>query len=156
MPDYVANLASDNNSTAFSEAKATGIVIGCGDWKPIQFYADTTGFPAEQIFANPSQEIFEALNTKRTISTAPQGEKVKDYITVSLPMNVVRSFYRMFSSLSTAVMAIKFQQGPADQNGGELIFDHDKRCTYAHIMQHAQDHTEVYDLMKLAGVSSRN
>ena len=144
--DYVSVLATVRPE-ALAEANTKIIIVGCGDFQPIKFYSETTSFPVSQIYANPTRELFTFLNTTNTTKGAPAGQ-TPSYMTVGLPMNILRSMFRAVLNIGVASKG-----GPPSQNGGELVFDHEKRCTFANIMQHSQDHKEVADLMKEAGVA---
>jgi len=144
--DYVAQLATVRRD-ALEEASTQIVVIGCGEWNPIQFYSEVTGFQGT-ILADPTCKLYHTLGmTLRTLARAPPGEPTPSYLTKGFTMNVLRSIWRGLVNPS-----LVGKQGDLSQLGGDFIFGPGQECTFAYRMQHTQDHTEVVDLMRTAGV----
>ncbi|EGO18949.1 hypothetical protein SERLADRAFT_480034, partial [Serpula lacrymans var. lacrymans S7.9] len=76
--DYVVQLASVQPEVLKAGKKV--VVIGCGDWQPIQFYAETTGFQGP-IFADPTRKLYVTLGmTIENLQGTPAGEKRRSYL----------------------------------------------------------------------------
>ncbi|KAK7437271.1 hypothetical protein VKT23_018716 [Stygiomarasmius scandens] len=123
------------------------VVVGCGDWQPITHYAEETGFKGE-IYAEPTRAIYRELGMISNMGGTPQGEERKSYLKRGPLFNALRSIWR--GPLSKPSLIGK--QGNVAQLGGEFVFEPEKKCTFAYRMKHSEDHVEVVDLMKRAGV----
>ncbi|KAG5636393.1 hypothetical protein H0H81_008227 [Sphagnurus paluster] len=142
---YVEQLATIPSS-ALASANAQIVVVGCGEWQPIQSYAETTKFTG-QIYANPSRALYHALGMNiENFKLTPSGEERRSY--------VKGTFTAVIQSIKGALArpSLIGKQGKISQLGGEFIFGPGLVCTFAHRMQHTQDHVEVADLVKKAGV----
>ncbi|KAF8887384.1 AhpC/TSA antioxidant enzyme-domain-containing protein [Infundibulicybe gibba] len=144
---YVQQLVSVPRS-ALEEAGTKIIVIGCGEWNPIQTYAETTGFRGE-IYADPSRKLYKALGMDiENLDGTPAGQEKRSYRTTSTFVNAMQSIWR--GPLQHPLLIGK--QGNISQLGGEFIFGPGAQCAFASRMQHTEDHIEVADLMSAAGV----
>jgi len=132
---------------ALEQAGSTIVVIGCGEWNPIQFYSDVTGFQGT-ILADPTRKLYHTLGmTTRNLRLAPAGAPKSSYLSSGNWSNAMRSIWRALPNLS-----LVGKQGDISQLGGDFIFGPGQECTFASRMEHTEDHTEVADLMKIAGV----
>ncbi|KAG5642315.1 hypothetical protein DXG03_003017 [Asterophora parasitica] len=130
---YVEALA-EVPAPALQTAGAKLVVIGCGEWNPIQSYGETTGFPASQIYADPTRALYRALGMNiEKLEGTPKGEQRKSYLTKSMFVNAVQSVWR--GPLKNPSLIGK--QGNISQLGGDFVFGPD---------------LEVKDLLKVAGV----
>ncbi|KAH7920370.1 hypothetical protein BV22DRAFT_808796 [Leucogyrophana mollusca] len=163
--DYVTQLASVRPE-ALDAARARLVVIGCGDWQPIQHYKEVTNLQSP-IYADPTRALYRALGvTTENLATTPARQERRSYLRKGDVANALASIWRgPFKNPS-----LMGKQGNISQLGGEFVFqvrpgkgeggtiggiegDGERmRCTYASRMQHTQDHTEVTDLMRAAGV----
>ncbi|KAJ3739655.1 AhpC/TSA antioxidant enzyme-domain-containing protein [Lentinula detonsa] len=149
---YVSQLTSEyaKLSKAFEEAHIDIIVIGCGDWQPIENYSDITGFPSRKIFADPSLSVFHGLGmNSQTLARTPTGEKKASYITKGI---IEGSLWSIWKALKNPLLIGK--QGNIAQLGGEFILGPGNQCIFAHRMRHTEDHAEVLDLLDRAGFRS--
>ncbi|KAK7016310.1 AhpC/TSA antioxidant enzyme-domain-containing protein [Favolaschia claudopus] len=145
---YVEQLA-DVPQTALDAAGTKIVVIGCGEHQALAHYKEATSYNG-LIYANPDRKLYHALGMdKETYKVAPAGEQTPSYVT--------RGYYaNVWYSISNAILkapSLIGKQGNPGQLGGDFIFGPGNECTLAHRMQHAQDHIEVADLMKAAGVT---
>ncbi|EGN93577.1 hypothetical protein SERLA73DRAFT_78458 [Serpula lacrymans var. lacrymans S7.3] len=144
--DYVVQLASVQPEVLKAGKKV--VVIGCGDWQPIQFYAETTGFQGP-IFADPTRKLYVTLGmTIENLQGTPAGEKRRSYLQRGDISNALASIWR--GPLKKPTLMGK--QGNISQLGGEFIFGPGQQCSFAARMRHTQDHVEISDLMKAAGL----
>ncbi|KII93005.1 hypothetical protein PLICRDRAFT_35174 [Plicaturopsis crispa FD-325 SS-3] len=145
---YVTQLASVPQD-AVSQAGVKVVVVGCGGWQPIKEYAETTGFRGE-IYADPSRKLYHALGmTTETLATTPAGQPRRSYLTSSVLANALRSIWTGPMKNPTLIG----KQGSLSQLGGDFVFGPGNQCSFAHRMQHTEDHIEVEDLMRSAGVA---
>ncbi|KAF8636749.1 hypothetical protein AX16_010953 [Volvariella volvacea WC 439] len=123
-------------------ANAKVVVIGCGDWKAIKMYAETTGFNG-RILADPTRELYQSLGmTIQTIRRTPAGEERKSYLVSSPTAIVLGSVWGIVKN-----PGLIGKQGNPSQVGGEFVFGPGLKCTFASRMKHTEDHTEVADLI---------
>ncbi|KAJ7169122.1 AhpC/TSA antioxidant enzyme-domain-containing protein [Mycena crocata] len=145
---YVEHLASVPE-TALESAKTKIVVIGCGEWKAIENYAEITGFRGP-IYADPSRALYHALGMDiAKLVTTPAGEQKPSYVTMGF-------FENLWKSLKTGPFkdpSLIGKQGNFSQLGGDFVLGLGNKCEFAHRMQHTEDHIEVVDLMKVVGVS---
>ncbi|KAJ3783083.1 hypothetical protein GGU11DRAFT_758455 [Lentinula aff. detonsa] len=137
---YVSQLTSEyaKLSKAFEEAHIDVIVIGCGDWQPIENYSD------------PSLSVFHGLGmNSQTLARTPTGEKKASYITKGI---IEGSLWSIWKALKNPLLIGK--QGNIAQLGGEFILGLGNQCIFAHRMRHTEDHAEVLDLLDRAGFRS--
>ncbi|KAI0672864.1 AhpC/TSA antioxidant enzyme-domain-containing protein [Trametes maxima] len=144
---YVAQLASVRKD-ALSAASTRLVVVGCGEWKLIKNYCETTGF-SYSMYADPSRELYHAFGLVESLDRTPAGQEKRSYISGSFLGNVVKSIWE--GPLKNPQFMGK--QGNISQLGGDFIFGPGETCTYASRMKHTEDHVEVADLMKEAGVA---
>ncbi|KAI6031006.1 AhpC/TSA antioxidant enzyme-domain-containing protein, partial [Pisolithus marmoratus] len=122
------------------------IVVGCGSYEAIAAYKASCPYA---IFADPKRELYHALGmTTETLARTPANEKRPSYLRKGLLGNILSSIWS--GPLKNPSLIGK--QGNISQLGGEFVFDSDTTCTFAHRMKHTEDHTEISELMKAAGV----
>jgi len=145
---YVKQLALVSKESL--EAANTEIVIvGCGDYQPISEYAEITGFTG-QIYANPTRKLYHALGMNiENLETTPAGQQKRSYVTMGYLSNALQSIWK--GPLKNPSLIGK--QGKISQLGGDFILGPGNQCLFASRMQHTEDHVEVVELMKSAGVS---
>ncbi|KAF4598577.1 hypothetical protein EYR38_006981 [Pleurotus pulmonarius] len=144
---YVEQLATVKKENLAS-ASTKIIVIGCGKWGAIKAYAETTGFGGE-IYTDPTRELYHKLGmTIGSVKTTPAGEEKRSYLRGGFWAGIVQSLLK--GPLSHPSLIGK--QGNFTQLGGDFIFGPGIKCSYASRMQNTEDHAEVAELMKLAGV----
>ncbi|KAI0066751.1 hypothetical protein BV25DRAFT_1868301 [Artomyces pyxidatus] len=132
------------------EAASTKIVlVGCGDWKLIENYKSETEFEGE-IFANPDRKLYRALGmTIENLDGTPAGTQKRSYLKDGLFKVTVKSIWH--GPLKKPQLIGK--QGSLTQLGGDFVFGPGETCSYSSRMQHTEDHVEVSELMKVAGVA---
>ncbi|KAJ7895070.1 AhpC/TSA antioxidant enzyme-domain-containing protein [Mycena leptocephala] len=129
---YVADLASVPEADLES-AGTKIVVIGCGEWRGLAKYKEAAGFKGP-IYADSNRKLYFTLGMDiQTFATTPSGQKKPSYVKDSFLTN---TWKRNFTQI-----------------GGDFVFGPGNQCTFAHRMQHTQDHVEVSDLMKAAGVT---
>ncbi|KAJ7650607.1 AhpC/TSA antioxidant enzyme-domain-containing protein [Roridomyces roridus] len=139
---------SDIPEASLAAAGTKIILIGCGEWKAIGAYADMTGFKGP-IYADPKRTLFFTLGMDiQNHEVTPAGQQKPSYLTMSNTANAIYSIGRAF-----ARPWIIGKQGNTYQLGGDFVLGPGNQCSFAHRMQHTQDHVEVADLMKAAGVT---
>jgi len=144
---YVSRLATVRQDAL--EAAATKIVVvGCGEWSLIENYRKNTGFKGE-VYANPDRKLYDTLGLVSNLQTTPKGEERRSYLTRSLLGGTLWSIWR--GPLKNPLHIGK--QGNISQNGGDFVFGPGTSCSYSSRMKHTEDHVEVPELMKAAGVS---
>jgi len=145
---YVTQLASVPKE-ALVAANTHLVIIGCGEWKAIRGYKETTGFVGD-IYADSSRTLYHALGmTITNLDLTPKDQKKRSYVKDSYLHNV-------FSSILKGPIKQPLnigKQGNISQLGGEFIFGPGSQCTFASRMQHTEDHMEVSDLVQKAGVA---
>ncbi|TCD63781.1 hypothetical protein EIP91_004964 [Steccherinum ochraceum] len=143
---------------ALEKANKQLFIVGCGEPHLIKYYVRQTGFKGP-IYADPSRTIFQTLGLIENLATTPKREPKKSYLPSSYVMSVLSSIWMKLTD------SINFdQQGPLknpqdigksgkiSQLGGEFIFTKDGQCTFGWRMRHTEDHFEVADLMREAGI----
>ncbi|EKM61529.1 uncharacterized protein PHACADRAFT_190701 [Phanerochaete carnosa HHB-10118-sp] len=144
---YVSQLAAVEQE-AFDKAGVSLLIIGCGDYQPIKNYADNTGFRGP-IYADPTRALYHHFGLIENLNTTPADEEKKSYLAGQSRIgNALGSIWR--GPLKNPHHMGK--QGNISQLGGEFIFGPGNRCSYASRMKHTEDHVEVAELMKEAGV----
>ncbi|TFK66430.1 hypothetical protein BDN72DRAFT_961750 [Pluteus cervinus] len=145
---YVEKLAT----VATSDLEATNtklVVVGCGEWSAIQTYKETTTFQGE-LYADPSRDVYHALGMDiENMKGTPSNEQRKSYLTLGALSSALMSIWR--GPVKNPTLLGK--QGNLSQLGGEFVLGPGPTCTFAYRMQHTEDHTEVADLLKAAGVT---
>ncbi|KAI8989771.1 AhpC/TSA antioxidant enzyme-domain-containing protein [Trametes punicea] len=144
---FVVQLASVRKE-ALEQANARLVVVGCGDWKLIKSYCETTGYPYA-IYADPSRSLYTTFGLIESLERTPAGQPKRSYIGKGFLGNVVKSIWD--GPLKNPQFIGK--QGNISQLGGDFIFGPGETCSYASRMKHTEDHVEVADLMKEAGVA---
>ncbi|XP_006453768.1 hypothetical protein AGABI2DRAFT_147179 [Agaricus bisporus var. bisporus H97] len=127
------------------------VVVGCGDWQAIKGsgYAALTNLQGD-IFTDPTRNLYRALGMNiENLETTPSGEKKRSYIKKSTVSGILSSVWN--GPLKNPNLLGK--QGNISQLGGEFVFGPGNVCSFASRMQHTEDHVEVDDLLKAAGVS---
>ncbi|KAH9973377.1 AhpC/TSA antioxidant enzyme-domain-containing protein [Lactifluus volemus] len=144
---YVAQL-STVRSEALKEASTRVVLVGCGDWHLIENYKKDTEFQGD-IYANPDRKLYDVLGMVSNLQATPKGEEKRSYLKRGLLGNVLWSIWR--GPLQNPSHVGK--QGKISQLGGDFVFGPGTTCTYSSRMRHTEDHVEVAELMKAAGVS---
>ncbi|KAH7886410.1 AhpC/TSA antioxidant enzyme-domain-containing protein [Phlebopus sp. FC_14] len=145
--DYVAQLSAVRPE-ALANVDRQLVIIGCGSHQPIAHYQETTSCPFP-IYADPDRTLYHALGmTIESLARTPVNEERPSYLRKSDFSNALSSIWR--GPLKNPSLIGK--QGNISQLGGEFVFGLGPTCTYASRMQHTQDHVEVADLMRAAGV----
>ncbi|KZW02979.1 hypothetical protein EXIGLDRAFT_828759 [Exidia glandulosa HHB12029] len=141
--DYVCQLASVPSS-AFEAAGVRLVVIGCGDPTMIKNYKELTQFHGE-MYADPTRKLYDVLGATSNLG---QADKKPSYIQHGFFYNAVRSLWRGFITQPTTLG----KQGKFSQLGADLVLGPGNTCTFSYRMRNTQDHIEVQELMKHAGV----
>ncbi|KAF5323206.1 hypothetical protein D9758_017306 [Tetrapyrgos nigripes] len=128
-PQYVEQLASVPQEKLES-ANVEVVVVGCGDWQPIAFYADTTGFKGK-IYAEPTRAIYRELELVSNLKSS--GENMPSYLKRGRVSNALVS---MLKAIRNPTLMGKVR--PSTQNGGDFIFE-GRKCTFAHRMKNTED-----------------
>ncbi|KAF9445750.1 hypothetical protein P691DRAFT_734467 [Macrolepiota fuliginosa MF-IS2] len=146
--EYVEELAKVTQETLES-SDVKIVVIGCGNWQPIEGYAQQTGFTGP-IYADPSRKVYHALgmNIER-LAVTPASEKKRSYLRKNAVVGALLSSWR--GPIKNPGLIGK--QGNLSQLGGDFVFGPGNTCSFASRMQHTEDHVEVQDLLKAAGIS---
>ncbi|KAF7351043.1 Thioredoxin-like protein AAED1 [Mycena sanguinolenta] len=132
---------------ALEAAGAKIIVIGCGDFRGLDNYRENTGFKGP-MFADSARKLYFALGMDiQTTATTPADQQKASYVSEGYWSNLWKSIKN--GPLRDPTLIGK--QGDFGQLGGDFVFGPGNQCTFAHRMQHTQDHVEVAGLMKLAG-----
>ncbi|KNZ80766.1 hypothetical protein J132_04271 [Termitomyces sp. J132] len=123
-------------------------VVGCGDWQPIQSYANTTKFSGP-IYADPSRSLYRALgmNIEKLEGTPPVQQR-KSYLTTGPLKNAMKSIWK--GPLKHPNLLGK--QGNISQLGGDFVLGPGLICSFAWRMQHTEDHVEIAELLEKAGL----
>ncbi|KAF7321810.1 hypothetical protein MKEN_00702800 [Mycena kentingensis (nom. inval.)] len=143
---YVEDLMQVPDS-AFALADTKLVLIGCGEWKGIQPYHEMTGYKGP-IYADPSRKLYSLLGLVQNLKMTPEGKTRPSYLKMS-------RFQNLIFSIRTGYMSypfLTFSAGKWSQNGGEFVLGRGNNCSFIHRMQNTEDHTEVVDLMRHAGV----
>ncbi|KAL5519655.1 hypothetical protein ACEPAH_1338 [Sanghuangporus vaninii] len=131
----------------FAESNVQLVIIGCGEWELINDYKKNTGFTGN-IYADPSRELYRKLGmTTENLKTTPTGQKKRSYVPETVS-SVLKSIWK--GPITHPLQLGK--QGNFSQLGGDFIFGPGNTCHFAHLMEHTEDHIEIVDLMKEAGV----
>ncbi|EMD31125.1 hypothetical protein CERSUDRAFT_69555 [Gelatoporia subvermispora B] len=144
---YVMQLASVPKES-LEQAGVKVVIVGCGEWSLIKNYCETTGYAGE-LYADPSRALYRTLGLIENLNITPAGEEKRSYLTRSLLGNVMKSIWN--GPLKSPQHIGK--QGNISQLGADYILGPGQECTFASRMQHTEDHVEVAELMKHAGVT---
>jgi len=144
---FVESLASVPKE-ALDQAGTRIVVVGCGEYNAIATYAETTHFTGP-IYADPSRKLYHTLGMDiENLATTPANEEKRSYLTMGLFSTTIMSIWRGPIKNPTLIG----KQGNISQLGGDFIFGPGNTCSLASRMRHTQDHIEVADLVKAAGV----
>ncbi|KAK0215142.1 AhpC/TSA antioxidant enzyme-domain-containing protein [Armillaria fumosa] len=144
---YVEQLASVPQES-LERSKTRIVIIGCGHSDAISFYKESTKFPGN-IYADPTRKLYHALGMDiENLAATPAGKERRSYLKLGIFSNAMSSIFK--GPLKRPSLIGK--QGNISQLGGEFVFGPGKECTFASRMQNTEDHVEVSELMKHAGV----
>ncbi|PVG01731.1 hypothetical protein CPB86DRAFT_781105 [Serendipita vermifera] len=121
-------------------------VIGCGDWSVVKDYKENINYPYP-IYADPTRNLHKKLDLVVNLKGAAAGDKKKSYIP-SVAASTINSIMHGLSHI-TSVM----KMGNFAQNGGDFVLGPGLDVVYAHRMKNTQDHAEIEEVMKAAGVA---
>ncbi|KAN0107714.1 AhpC/TSA antioxidant enzyme domain containing protein [Russula decolorans] len=144
---YVSQLTTVRED-ALKEASTKIALVGCGDWKLIENYKQETGFQGE-IYANPDRKLYDNLGLISNLQVTTKGEEKRSYLKRGLLNNTLWSIWR--GPLKNPSHIGK--QGNISQLGGDFILGPGVACSFMSRMRHTEDHVEVSELMKAAGVT---
>ncbi|TRM64526.1 AhpC/TSA antioxidant enzyme-domain-containing protein, partial [Schizophyllum amplum] len=148
---YVTALAKAVTPEALKAANVRLAVVGCGDPRFIQAYAGTaTSDPNRRVmYADPDRKVFHALGMDiETLQKTPAGQDKRSYLPASGA--VAGAVNGIVQGLKQP--ALLGRQGNISQLGGEFVLGPGNVCTFASRMQHTEDHVEVAELLKQAGI----
>ncbi|KAF8577698.1 hypothetical protein K439DRAFT_1639490 [Ramaria rubella] len=136
---------------ALERAGTKVVIVGCGDWLLIDNYRELTcptPHPLISYYADPTRTLYRALGlTTETLAPTPKGERKRGYLTMGKLENTARSVMRaMRNPMHWG------RQGNISQLGGEFIIGPSNACSFGHYMRHTEDHAEVADVFREAGV----
>ncbi|PRP85444.1 hypothetical protein PROFUN_06813 [Planoprotostelium fungivorum] len=109
--------------------------IGCGEPKMIEKYKKDTGC-TWPMYANPDKSIYAAFGMVRTLK---KGD-TEEWQTTSLTSGIWRAV-KLAGNLTSA--------GDWKQNGGEVLYDNQGKCLWAHLMTTTTDHAGEDELKKV-------
>ncbi|KAG6915938.1 hypothetical protein DXG01_009204 [Tephrocybe rancida] len=146
---FVEQLAAIPESTLSNNGIRIA-VVGCGDWQPIQSYIEKTKFTGP-IYADPTRTLYRALGMNiEKLEGTPAGQERKSYLKEGAMTNALKSIWK--GPLTHPNLIGK--QGNISQLGGEFVFGPGLSCSFAWRMQHTEDHIEIAELLKQAGVET--
>ncbi|KAG8803642.1 hypothetical protein FRC18_007245 [Serendipita sp. 400] len=143
---YVEELGKVPKS-ALDAAGTRIVVIGCGEWSVIKKYReDSNNYPYD-IYAEPTRALHQKLGLLSNRYGAGPGEKRKSYAGKVLTVGL--------ASLATWIRKGYdiTKVGNLSQVGGDFVLGPGSKVTFAARMKNTQDHVEIDDLMKAAGVA---
>ncbi|KAJ7188756.1 AhpC/TSA antioxidant enzyme-domain-containing protein [Mycena filopes] len=143
---YVTQLATVPEA-ALEAASVKLIIIGCGDFRALEHYKELTGFHGS-IYADSNRQLYHAFGMISNLAVTPSDQPKPSYITKG---RIAGAWESMKTGPFTDPTLIG-KQGNFSQLGGDYIFGPGNQCTFARRMRHTEDHMEVADLMKTAGV----
>ncbi|OCH90542.1 hypothetical protein OBBRIDRAFT_730608 [Obba rivulosa] len=144
---YVMQLAGVRKD-ALDQAGVKIVIVGCGEWSLIKNYCEATGFTGE-MYADPSRALYRTFGLIQNLDLTPAGTEKRSYLSKSFLGNVVKSIWN--GPLKNPQHIGK--QGNITQLGADFVLGPGQECTFVWRMQHTEDHMEVADLMKEAGVA---
>ncbi|KAK7686527.1 hypothetical protein QCA50_010126 [Cerrena zonata] len=145
--DYVRQLAKIRPES-LEKAQKDLVVIGCGSFEPIKAYCETAGYSGK-IFGEPTRELHRLFGLVESLDRTPAGEQQREYISPKPYLSrVLISIWR--GPLKRPQDFGK--QGNFSQLGGDFILGPGNRCSFASRMKHTEDHVEINELMREAGV----
>ncbi|KAL1730415.1 AhpC/TSA antioxidant enzyme-domain-containing protein [Schizophyllum commune] len=145
---YVTALAQATSPVTLKTANVHLAVVGCGDPGFIREYAERTGFHGA-MYADPDRQVFRALGMSvETLDRTPAGQEPKKYLPQgNIVTRAVGGIAQAFKNPS-----LLGKQGKISQLGGEFVLGPGNVCTFASRMKHTEDHVEVDELLKHAGI----
>ncbi|PCH34359.1 hypothetical protein WOLCODRAFT_160820 [Wolfiporia cocos MD-104 SS10] len=144
---YVIQLATVSPHT-LAQANTRLVIIGCGDWHLIKNYRETTGYSGA-LYADHSRALYHLLALTTSLALTLAGQEKRGYLAGrSFVANVVKSIWD--GPLKNPQHIGK--QGDISQLGGDFILGPGNVCAFASRMQHTEDHVDVPELMREAGV----
>ncbi|KAL1674893.1 AhpC/TSA antioxidant enzyme-domain-containing protein [Schizophyllum commune] len=145
---YVTALAQAVSPDALKTANVQLAVVGCGDAGFIREYAEKTDFQGA-MYADPDRKVFRALGMNvETLDRTPAGQEPKKYLPQgNIVTRAVGGIAQAFKNPS-----LLGKQGKISQLGGEFVLGPGNVCTFASRMKHTEDHVEVDELLKHAGI----
>ncbi|PBK87150.1 hypothetical protein ARMGADRAFT_939327 [Armillaria gallica] len=147
VQQYVEQLASVPHDS-LEKSKTRIIIIGCGHSDAISVYKESTKFPGH-IYADPTRKLYHSLGMDiENLAVTPAGKERRSYLKLGIFSNAVSSIFK--GPLKSP--SLIGRQGNISQLGGDFVFGPGKECTFASRMQNTEDHVEVSELMKYAGV----
>ncbi|KAJ3771066.1 hypothetical protein FB446DRAFT_780558 [Lentinula raphanica] len=139
---YVSQLGSEYEKLRknFEEAHINIVVVGCGDWQPIENYS----------VADPSLGVFHGLGMDvKTLARTPTGRQERRR--PPLVFNLLLTWVPKRALKNPSHIG---KQGNFAQLGGEFILGPGNQCSFAHRMRHTEDHAEIQVLLDNAGIQS--
>ncbi|KAH9942951.1 hypothetical protein B0H21DRAFT_749119 [Amylocystis lapponica] len=137
---YVMQLAAVRKE-ALEQAGTRIVIIGCGDWSLIKTTA---------MYADPARALYDTFGLVESLDRTPAGQEKRSYLAGrSFLGNALKSIWD--GPLKNPLHIGK--QGKISQLGGDIILGPGEQCSYASRMQHTEDHVELAELMRAAGVS---
>ncbi|KAF4612418.1 hypothetical protein D9613_004594 [Agrocybe pediades] len=101
------------------------------------------------MYADPSRKLYRALGMDvENLGKTPSNETKRSYLTMGALSNIAMSLWR--GPIKNPSLIGK--NGNISQLGGEFIFGPGSVCSFASRMRHTEDHTEVSELAKEAGI----
>lgn len=133
------------NLLSQSPTSTSVAVVGCGDYRLIDFYAEQTRCPFP-MYSDPTRKLYDALGMINTWDVGQQP----GYISKSVPRLAIEG---MWQALTQLPKGLTFKNGPPQQEGGEFLFEPtgegDKRVTWCHRMQNSWGHTEIPSISRV-------
>lgn len=133
------------NLLSQSPTSTSVAVVGCGDYRLIDFYAEQTRCPFP-MYSDPTRKLYDALGMINTWDVGQQP----GYISKSVPRLAIEG---MWQALKQLPKGLTFKNGPPQQEGGEFLFEPtgegDKRVTWCHRMQNSWGHTEIPSISRV-------
>ncbi|VDB89113.1 unnamed protein product [Peniophora sp. CBMAI 1063] len=144
---YVSQISSTVRGEALQAANTDIVLVGCGEWELIKEYKEDTGFEGN-VYANPDRSLYSAFGMVENLKQTPSGQPKASYITQSVWKTTLEA------TKHTLFHITQFSKsGNISQNGGELVLGPGLECSFFHRMVHTQDHAELTDIMRAAGVA---
>ncbi|KAI8942920.1 hypothetical protein NX059_000958 [Plenodomus lindquistii] len=112
QPEYalIMDRRVENNSAAV-------LIIGCGSYRPINTYIETTSslYP---IYTDPSRQLHSLCRFKSNLSMGVTGDEQRDYM-----RNAGSAMSRIWGGITYQLGNLQHlnDMGPKSLNGGELI-----------------------------------
>ncbi|KDQ20346.1 hypothetical protein BOTBODRAFT_184282 [Botryobasidium botryosum FD-172 SS1] len=136
-------------AAALEAAGVRLVIIGCGDHSNIGFYKEKTGY-AGGIYVDPSRDLYAALGMTLRNLKFPPSETTPTYFQKNPYWAAACCSWDTLRQKPMSVLKGEF--GDVKQLGGDFVLGPGNQCVFAHRMENVQDHIEVVDLMKYAGI----